>query len=134
MGDNGRNGLEVGQPNSCHSSLISIRNHYLIFNSVGMSSESDVAIESDVSTESEDMALESDEELLNSESPKTEKETVTVKKHKKSYDPRFAAPSFEERQMMRDADMKVEISMLEMEVSLFCLGGDGNRHSSILTI
>lgn len=99
-----------------------------------MSSESDDAIRSDISSESEDMIQESDEELLNSDSPVEEKETTSVKKHKRSYDPRFAAPSFEERQMMRDADMKVEISMLEMEVVHLAGICYPNRHNSILTI
>ena len=106
-------------PNCCRNSVISIKNHDLIFIPGIMSSESDDAIRSDLSSENEDMIQESDEELLNSDSPMEEKETVPMKKHKKSYDPRFAVPSFEERQMMRDADMKVEISMLEMEVVIW---------------
>ena len=45
--------------------------------------------------------------------------TTETKKRKRSYDPRYAVPTFEERQMMRDADMDVEVSMLELEVKCF---------------
>ena len=51
------------------------------------------------------------------------KEIISVveqqKKHKKSYDPRFSVPTYEEKQMMRNSDMEVELSLLEIEVSAF---------------
>ena len=39
------------------------------------------------------------------------------KKRKKNYDPRFSVPTYEEKQMMRNSDMEVELSLLDMEVS-----------------
>ena len=84
-----------------------------------MSSDSDIAMNSSISSDEERMMVESDEDLLNEEAPATETKKTAAKKHKKSYDPRYAVPTFEERQMMRDADMEVEVSMLELEVRRF---------------
>ena len=81
-----------------------------------MSSDSDISMDSSISSDEERMMVESDEDLLNEEVPATEAKKTVTKKHKKSYDPRYAVPTFEERQMMRDADMEVEVSMLELEV------------------
>ena len=74
-------------------------------------------MDSGLSSEEERMMVESDEDLLNEETPVSEPKTTDTKKHKRSYDPRYAVPTFEERQMMRDADMDVEVSMLELEES-----------------
>ena len=76
-------------------------------------------MDSGLSSEEERMMVESDEDLLNEETPVSEPKTTDTKKHKRSYDPRYAVPTFEERQMMRDADMDVEVSMLELEVKCF---------------
>ena len=76
-------------------------------------------MDSDLSSDEERMMVESDEDLLNEETPAVETKNTETKKRKRSYDPRYAVPTFEERQMMRDADMDVEVSMLELEVRGF---------------
>ena len=65
--------------------------------------------------------MDSDEQLLDDAEPVEENKPKEVKKHKRSFDPRYAVPTNEEKQMMRDADMEVEVSMIEMEVSGRCL-------------
>ena len=67
------------------------------------------------------MEVDSDEQLLDDAEPVEESKPKEVKKHKRSFDPRYAVPTNEEKQMMRDADMEVEVSMIEMEVSGRCL-------------
>lgn len=67
--------------------------------------------------EENDIEIDSDEV-----SDEMEEETNHIvkreqKKHKKSYDPRFSVPTYEEKQMMRNADMEVELSLLDIEVS-----------------
>ena len=78
-------------------------------------------------SDSEELNMEEDNELMeidsqeNNSMEEEEKEHIVKqdqKKHKKSFDPRFSVPTYEEKQMMRNADMEVEISMLEIEVSL----------------
>lgn len=67
------------------------------------------------------MELESEDNNNMEEEEPTPKVKQEQKKHKKSYDPRFSVPTYEEKQMMRNADMDIELSLLEMEVS--CLTG-----------
>lgn len=91
-----------------------------------MSSESDSALSVASSGEEDNVMVESDEELLNNDAVE-QRETTSHERHKRSYDSRYAVPTLEERQLMRDAEMQVELSMLEMEVgcwivSLILLG------------
>ena len=86
-----------------------------------MSSSSDDNYDEAMSSEKEAMEVDSDEQLLDDAEPVEESKPKEVKKHKKSFDPRYAVPTNEEKQMMRDADMEVEVSMIEMEVSGRCL-------------
>ena len=83
-----------------------------------MSSESDSALSIGSSGEGDNGMVESDEELLNDD-PVEQREKPTHEKHKRSYDSRYAVPTLEERQLMRDAEMQVELSMLEMEVGVW---------------
>ena len=78
-------------------------------------------------SDSDELSM-SDEEIMEIESGdenvmSDEEETLIIKKeqkkHKKSFDPRFSVPTYEEKQMMRNADMEVELSLLEIEVSYF---------------
>ena len=80
-----------------------------------MSSESDSALSVGSSGDESDIRVESDEELLNDDTVER-KEKPSQEKHKRSYDSRYAVPTLEERQLMRDAEMQVELSMLELEV------------------
>ena len=77
-------------------------------------------------SDSEELNMEEDDEIMEIDSQENssmeeEEEKHAVKrdqkKHKKSFDPRFSVPTYEEKQMMRNADMEVDISMLEIEVS-----------------
>ena len=86
-----------------------------------MSSSSDDNYDKAISSDKEAMEVDSDEQLLDDAEPVEESKPKEVKKHKRSYDPRYAVPTNEEKQMMRDADMEVEVSMIEMEVSGRCL-------------
>lgn len=66
--------------------------------------------------EIEEMSVGSDAELLENDTKISfwnHKESI---KKRRSYDPQFAAPTYEEKQMMRNADMDIEVSMLEVEV------------------
>ena len=80
-----------------------------------MSSESDSALSVGSSGDESDIRVESDEELLNDDTVER-KEKPSQEKHKRSYESRYAVPTLEERQLMRDAEMQVELSMLELEV------------------
>ena len=82
-----------------------------------MSSFSDDNYDEAISSDKEAMEVDSDEQLLDDAEPVEESKPKEVKKHKRSFDPRYAVPTNEEKQMMRDADMEVEVSMIEMEVS-----------------
>ena len=82
-----------------------------------MSSSSDDNYDKAISSDKEAMEVDSDEQLLDDAEPVEESKPKEVKKHKRSFDPRYAVPTNEEKQMMRDADMEVEVSMIEMEVS-----------------
>lgn len=85
-----------------------------------MSSSSDSEHDRVSTDEQEEMNLESDAELLgDGEDIETTKKEA--KKPKKSFDPRYAVPTYEEKQLMRNADMEIEVSMLEMEVSALCI-------------
>ena len=86
-----------------------------------MSSFSDDNYDEAISSDKEAMEVDSDEQLLDDAEPVEESKPKEVKKHKKSFDPRYAVPTNEEKQMMRDADMEVEVSMIEIEVSGRCL-------------
>lgn len=86
-----------------------------------MSSSSDDNYDEAISSDKEAMEVDSDEQLLDDAEPVEETKPKEVKKHKRSFDPRYAVPTNEEKQMMRDADMEVEVSMIEMEVSGRCL-------------
>ena len=86
-----------------------------------MSSSSDDNYDEAIFSDKEAMEVDSDEQLLDDAEPVEESKPKEVKKHKRSYDPRYAVPTNEEKQMMRDADMEVEVSMIEMEVSGSCL-------------
>ena len=86
-----------------------------------MSSSSDDNYDEAISSDKEAMEVDSDEQLLDDAEPVEENKPKEVKKHKRSFDPRYAVPTNEEKQMMRDADMEVEVSMIEMEVSGRCL-------------
>ena len=86
-----------------------------------MSSSSDDNYDEAISSDKEAMEVDSDEQLLDDAEPVEESKPKEVKKHKRSFDPRYAVPTNEEKQMMRDADMEVEVSMIEMEVSGRCL-------------
>ena len=86
-----------------------------------MSSSSDDNYDEAISSDKEAMEVDSDEQLLDDAEPVEESKPKEVKTHKKSFDPRYAVPTNEEKQMMRDADMEVEVSMIEMEVSGRCL-------------
>lgn len=86
-----------------------------------MSSSSDDNYDEAISSDKEAMEVDSDEQLLDDAEPVEESKPKEVKKHKRSFDPRYAVPTNEEKQMMRDADMEVEVSMIEMEVSGCCL-------------
>ena len=86
-----------------------------------MSSSSDDNYDEAISSDREAMEVDSDEQLLDDAEPVEESKPKEVKKHKRSFDPRYAVPTNEEKQMMRDADMEVEVSMIEMEVSGRCL-------------
>lgn len=86
-----------------------------------MSLSSDDNYDEAMSSDKEAMEVVSDEQLLDDEESVEESKQKEVKKHKKSYDPRYAVPTNEEKQLMRDADMKVEVSMIEMEVSGRCV-------------
>ena len=86
-----------------------------------MSSSSDDNYDEAISSDKEAMEVDSDEQLLDDAEPVEESKLKGVKKHKRSFDPRYAVPTNEEKQMMRDADMEVEVSMIEMEVSGRCL-------------
>ena len=86
-----------------------------------MSSSSDDNYDEAISSDKEAMEVDSDEQLLDDAEPVEESKPKEVKKHKRSFDPRYAVPTNEEKQMMRDADMEVEVSMIEMEVSGSCL-------------
>ena len=86
-----------------------------------MSSSSDDNYDEAISSDKEAMEVDSDEQLLDDAEPIEESKPKEVKKHKRSYDPRYAVPTNEEKQMMRDADMEVEVSVIEMEVSGRCL-------------
>lgn len=86
-----------------------------------MSSSSDDNYDEAISSDKEAMEVDSDEQLLDDAEPVEESKPKEVKKHKKSFDPRYAVPTNEEKQMMRDADMEVEVSVIEMEVSGRCL-------------
>lgn len=70
-------------------------------------------------SDEEIMDIESGEENNVSEEEEIQTTKKQQKKHKKSYDPRFSVPTYEEKQMMRNADMEVELSLLEIEVSAF---------------
>ena len=98
-----------------------------------MSSSSDDQYDEAISSDKEMMESESDEQLLNDEDAVAKKESKPMKKHKKSYDPRYAFPTNEEKQMMRDADMDVEVSMIELEVRP-CECAHSSRQSSMLTV
>lgn len=74
-----------------------------------MSSESDSALSVGSSGDESDIRVESDEELLNDDAVER-KEKPSQEKHKRSYDSRYAVPTLEERQLMRDAEMQVELS------------------------
>ena len=87
-----------------------------------MSSSSDDNYDEAISSDKEAMEVDSDEQLLDDAEPVEESKPKEVKKHKRSFDPRYAVPTNEEKQMMRDADMEVEVSVIEMEVSGRCLG------------
>ena len=78
------------------------------------SSENDEIL---LSEEEDVMELESQDESQSNEEHPMSSMKKEQKKHKKSYDPRFSVPTYEEKQMMRNADMEVELSLLEMEVS-----------------
>ena len=97
-----------------------------------MSSSSDDQFDESISSDKEMMESESDEQLLNNEEPASNNGSKQMKKHKKSYDPRYAFPTNEEKQMMRDADMDVEVSMIELEVGK-CLCFHSSRQDSLLT-
>ena len=86
-----------------------------------MSSSSDDNYDEAISSDKEAMEVDSDEQLLDDAEPVEESKPKEAKKHKRSFDPRYAVPTNEEKQMMRDADMEVEVSMIEMEVSGRCL-------------
>ena len=86
-----------------------------------MSSSSDDNYDEAIFSDKEAMEVDSDEQLLDDAEPVEESKPKEVKKHKRSFDPRYAVPTNEEKQMMRDADMEVEVSMIEMEVSGRCL-------------
>lgn len=86
-----------------------------------MSSSSDDNYDEAISSDKEAMEVGSDEQLLDDAEPVEESKSKEVKKHKRSFDPRYAVPTNEEKQMMRDADMEVEVSVIEMEVSGRCL-------------
>ena len=92
-----------------------IRNCRKSFCRESMSSESDSALSVGSSGEEGDVMVESDEELLNDDTVER-KDRPSHETHKRSYDSRYAVPTLEERQLMRDAEMQVELSMLEMEV------------------
>ena len=103
-------------------SSFSLRNQFSIRK---MSSNSDSEHNKISADEQEEMNLESDAELLEDEGTveSTKKET---KKPKKSFDPRYLVPTYEEKQLMRNADMEIEVSMLEIEVSILCMFRVGN--------
>ena len=69
--------------------------------------------------EIEEMSVGSDAELLEDTEKGPKWNHKESKKKKRSYDPRYAVPTYEEKQMMRNADMDIEMSLLEVEVCLF---------------
>ena len=69
--------------------------------------------------EIEEENLVEDEKLLNDTKKGVEWNHKESKKKKRSYDPRYAVPTYEEKQMMRNADMNIETSLLEIEVSVW---------------
>ena len=69
--------------------------------------------------EIEEMSVGSDAELLEDTEKGPQWNHKESKKKKRSYDPRYAVPTYEEKQMMRNADMDIEMSLLEEEVCLF---------------
>ena len=84
-----------------------------------MSFPSDASYDESNLSDMEEQIDASDEQLLQDDPVASQPK----EHHKKQFDKRYAVPTPEENQMMRSADMHVEISFIEREVG--CITDDG---------